>query len=156
MGDRTKPDAKMGTEEIASPMKCRFAIIISVIMLFSISGKVFGTEPSAVQEYKENCARCHGIDGKGEGPDANEKPGYRPADLTQIARHNGGKFPRRKIYDVIDGGNRLPGHYNFNSPMPLWGLGFQLTGREYSKESEAAVKRRINLLLDYLESIQLK
>jgi len=48
----------------------------------------------------------------------------------------------------------LPEHYNFNSPMPLWGLSFQLRGKEYSRESEAAVKRRISALLDYLESIQ--
>jgi hypothetical protein len=38
--------------------------------------------------------------------------------------------------------------------MPLWGLRFQLTGKEYSDESEAAVKRRLNALLDYPESIQ--
>jgi hypothetical protein len=42
------------------------------------------------------------------------------------------------------------------SPMPLWGLGFQLRGKEYTEASEATVKRRINALLDYLESIQKK
>jgi hypothetical protein len=83
-----------------------------------------------------------------------EKPGYRPADLTQIAKRHRGKFPRETVYDVIDGGKRSPGHYNFNSPMPLWGLSFQLEGKEYTEESEAAVRRRINSLLDYLESIQ--
>jgi hypothetical protein len=88
------------------------------------------------------------------GPDANEKPGYRPADLTQIAKRYHGKFSREKIYDIIDGGKRSPGHYNFNSPMPLWGLNFQLEGKEYTEESEAAVRSRINALLDYLESIQ--
>jgi hypothetical protein len=50
----------------------------------------------------------------------------------------------------------MPGHYNFDSPMPLWGLSFQLGGKEYTVESEAGVKRRINKLLDYLESIQEK
>jgi hypothetical protein len=34
--------------------------------------------------------------------------------------------------------------------MPLWGLSFQVRGKEYSDESEAAVKRRISALLDYL------
>ena len=69
-------------------------------------------------------------------------------DLTHISRNHGGKFPRQEIYDIIDGGKRLPGHYDFDSPMPLWGLSFQLKGKEYSKESEAAVKRRIDSLLD--------
>jgi hypothetical protein len=36
------------------------------------------------------------------------------------------------------------------------GLSFQLSGKEYSDESEVAVKHRINVLLDYLESIQEK
>lgn len=130
------------------------AYIVSAMLLLSIVGSVFAAELSGAQEYKANCARCHGADAKGNGPDANEKPGYRPADLTHIAKHNGGKFPRQKIYDVIDGGKRLPGHYNFNSPMPLWGLGFQLSGKEYTEESEATVKRRINALVNYLESIQ--
>jgi len=104
----------------------------------------------------DNCARCHGADAKGNGRDASNKPGYRRADLTQITKHHGKKFPRQEIFDVIDGGKRLPAHYNFNSPMPLWWLSFQLSGKECSDESEAVVKRRINVLLDYLESIQEK
>jgi hypothetical protein len=87
-------------------------------------------------------------------PDATEKPGYRPADLTQISKRHHGKFPREMVYDVIDGGKRLPGHYDFDSPMPLWGMNFQLEGKEYTAESEAAVTRRINALVDYVQSIQ--
>lgn len=131
-------------------------MIAAGILFFLSAGKVLAAEPSGAQEYKDNCARCHGSDAKGNGRDANDKPGYRPADLTQIAKQHGEKFPRQEIYDVLDGGKRLPGHYNFDSPMPLWGLSFQLRGQEYSDESEAAVKRRINALLDYLESIQEK
>jgi mono/diheme cytochrome c family protein len=137
-------------------MSYRIAIIAAAVLLLGTIGNVFAADPWGAQEFKENCARCHGADAKGDGPDANEKPGYRPADLTQIAKRHGGKFPRKTIYDVIDGGKRLPGHYDFNSPMPLWGLGFQLRGKEYTEVSEAAVKRRINALVDYLESIQEK
>jgi mono/diheme cytochrome c family protein len=144
--------------EWVSLMTCRTVtfLVAAALLLSSVVGDACAGEPSGAREYGQNCARCHGADGKGSGPDANEKPGYHAADLTQIARQNGGKFPRRKIYDIIDGGKRLPGHYNFNSPMPLWGLGFQLKGKEYSEESEATVKRRIDALVDYLESIQQK
>jgi mono/diheme cytochrome c family protein len=131
------------------------AMIMAGVLCVSIVAKVFA-DPTGAQEYKDNCARCHGPEGKGNGPDANEKPGYRPADLTQISRRHGGKFPREKIYDVIDGGKRIPGHTNFNNPMPLWGLSFQLEGKEYSQESEAVVRHRINALLDYLQTIQQK
>jgi mono/diheme cytochrome c family protein len=137
-------------------MHKRTGVIAAGILFFLSAGKVLAAEPSGAQEYKDNCARCHGSDAKGNGRDANDKPGYRPADLTQIAKQHGEKFPRQEIYDVLDGGKRLPGHYNFDSPMPLWGLSFQLRGKEYSDESEAAVERRINTLLDYLESIQEK
>ena len=132
----------------------RTYLLVAGFLIFSLAKRVSAVESSGAGEYRDNCARCHGTDAKGNGPDAKEKPGYRPPDLTQIAHRHGGKFPRQEIYDIIDGGKRLPGHYNFNSPMPLWGLSFQLRGQEYSDESEASVKRRINALLDYLESIQ--
>jgi mono/diheme cytochrome c family protein len=134
----------------------RAAIVLAPLLLLSSVASAFTAESSGAQEYKDNCARCHGPEAKGNGSDANEKPGYRPADLTQIARRHGGKFPREQIYDVIDGGKRIPGHYDFDSPMPLWGLSFQIEGKQYSQESEAAVRRRIDSLLDYLESIQQK
>ena len=142
--------------EIPHQMPKQIGLVLAGILFVSLAGKVLAAEPSGAQEYKDNCARCHGPGAKGNGPDAEEKPGYRPADLTQISKHNGGDFPRQQIYDVIDGGKRMPGHYDFNNPMPLWGLSFQLSGKEYSGESEAAVKRRINALLDYLQSIQEK
>jgi len=130
--------------------------VLVIAILFPLSAaNVFAADLSGSLEYQENCARCHGADTTGNGVEMH-KPGYYPADLTHISRNHGGQFPRQQIYDIIDGGKRLPGHYNFNSPMPLWGLSFQLSGKEYSKESEAAVKRRIDALLDYLESIQRK
>jgi mono/diheme cytochrome c family protein len=142
--------------EISGQMPKRTGVIVAGILFFLLAGKAFAAEPSGARDYKDSCARCHGSDAKGNGRDANDKPGYLPADLTQIAKHHGGKFPRQQIYDVIDGGKRLPGHFDFNNPMPLWGLRFQLRGREYSDESEAAVKRRIDALVDYLQSIQEK
>jgi cbb3-type cytochrome c oxidase subunit III len=132
------------------------ATIMTAILLLIRPGVGFATEPSGSQEYQQNCARCHGTDGKGNGPDAKTLRGYHPANLTLIRRKNGGTFPRQEIYDVIDGGKRLPGHNDWNSPMPLWGLSFQLEGEEYSPESEAQVRRKITALIDYIESIQEK
>ena len=130
--------------------------LLVITILFLLSGtNAFAADISGGLEYQDNCARCHGADATGNGIEMH-KAGYYPKDLTHISRNHGGKFPRQEFYDIIDGGKRLPGHYDFDSPMPLWGLSFQLKGKEYSKESEAAVKRRIDSLLDYLESIQRK
>src|SRR4051794_11980563 len=36
--------------------------------------------------YVANCARCHGSEGKGDGPDTTNDPSHRPADLTDAFR----------------------------------------------------------------------
>ncbi len=54
--------------------------------------------------YLANCAACHGSEGKGDGPlAAGLDP--RPADLTQIARRNGGEFDFQSVMSIIDGYN---------------------------------------------------
>ena len=47
---------------------------------------------SGKQMFGDYCAPCHGISGKGDGPAASalKTP---PADLTVLAKTNGGKFP---------------------------------------------------------------
>ncbi len=42
--------------------------------------------------YHAHCAACHGSDGKGNGPAAAALK-TKPADLTVLAKNNGGKFP---------------------------------------------------------------
>jgi len=127
-----------------------------VMMLLVGTGNVFAAESSGKADYLHYCARCHGNDGRGNGPDANEAAGYHALDLTRISKTHQGKFPREDLYDIIDGGKRLPGHQDWNSPMPLWGMVFQLKGQEYRAESEANVKRRVSALVDYIESLQEK
>jgi mono/diheme cytochrome c family protein len=47
---------------------------------------------SGSEMYREYCAACHGVSGKGNGPAA---PALKttPTDLTQLAARNGGVFP---------------------------------------------------------------
>ena len=83
-------------------------------------------------------------------------PGFKPGDLTQLTKSHGGSFPSDEVYQVIDGRRRVPGHYDWDTDMPLWGLQFQPEGKEFSHESEAKVKRRIDALVGYILSIQQK
>ena len=132
----------------------KHAIRYLVVMLLLLGARtVVAAESSGKADYLHYCARCHGNDGKGNGPDANEVAGYHALDLTNISNTHQGKFPRQDLYDIIDGGKRLPEHQDWNSPMPLWGMVFQLKGQEYSAESEANVKRRVSALVDYIESL---
>ena len=73
----------------------------------------------------------------------------RPADLTIIAKNTGGTFPAAKIYELIDGRN--PAVRGHGGPdMPVWGEVFAARG------SPASVKDRINALVKYIESLQVK
>ena len=129
-------------------------IILASILFMSYAGVGFASEINPARDYQEYCARCHGADGKGNGRDAGKIEGYQATDLSLLSKNNKGKFPSQEIYDVIDGGKRVPGHSDWNSPMPLWGMQFQLQGKEYSSESEAQVKRRTSALVKYIESMQ--
>src|SRR5579862_1274523 len=89
--------------------------------------------------FHEYCAVCHGDPGKGNGPaaDALKKA---PADLTQIARKNGGKFPDVRVMRVIDGDDILASHGS--RAMPIWGNVFR------SLEGQGAETLRVNALME--------
>ena len=65
------------------------------------------------------CASCHGISAKGDGPLASEMRN-RPADLTQIAKQNGGSFPAAQVARIIDRSSPVKGHGG--KDMPIWAM----------------------------------
>jgi mono/diheme cytochrome c family protein len=72
--------------------------------------------------YHTHCASCHGESGRGDGMvgAALRTP---PADLTAIARKNGGIFPDSMVIEFIDGTRDILAHGP--RAMPVWGLIFQ-------------------------------
>ena len=103
--------------------------------------------PPGKQMYKDYCAACHGLDGKGRGPAAAHLM-TQPPDLTTLAKRHGGPFPVDYVTSVLRFG---PGFGAHGSPeMPVWGPIFQYL----DNYNEAAVQQRIKNLCDYLESIQ--
>lgn len=107
---------------------------------------------SGKQDFMNHCAPCHGTDGKGNGPELKVLPDIHPSDLTSITLKNGGVFPRQKVADMVDGRKAIPSHKRFD--MPFWGVNFQQEGKEFTPESEAKAKARIDALVNYVESIQ--
>jgi mono/diheme cytochrome c family protein len=57
-------------------------------------------------EYQTNCASCHGIGAKGDGPMSSELK-RRPSDLTILAKRNNGVFPLNSVYRIIDGRDEI-------------------------------------------------
>ena len=52
--------------------------------------------------FAENCASCHGADGKGAGPRAADLTAP-PPDLTMLSRSNKGVFPAAEALSYIYG-----------------------------------------------------
>jgi mono/diheme cytochrome c family protein len=97
--------------------------------------------------YRTYCAACHGLEGKGDGPLANDLKVH-PADLTRVSAENGGVFPFDTVYQIIDGRKKVRGHGT--EEMPAWGDAFKTT------DNEEQTEKRIRQLTHYIWSIQVK
>lgn len=97
--------------------------------------------------FRQYCAVCHGTDARGNGPVAAALK-KRPANLTQLALKNGGKFPELHVMAFIKGDDYVPVHGG--REMPMWGSTF---GNINGNHPEL-VQMRIYALLRYLETLQ--
>lgn len=109
-------------------------------------------ELSGADLYRHFCASCHGQAGRGNGPVAKSLKSEVP-DLTSIAARNGGSFPSQRVRESIDG-QRLPSAHGTRD-MPVWGWEFYAVRGE-DPARRARVAELVELLANYLESIQLK
>jgi len=108
------------------------------------------TSPSSGKEmFLSYCASCHGKSAKGDGP-ASKALKQLPADLTTLAKRNGGKYPSDKVTSVLRGQASLMAHGD--QEMPVWGPVFW----RMSGGHEEQVQMRIANLNRYLESLQEK
>lgn len=109
-------------------------------------------------EYRDYCASCHGMSGKGDGP-VGSVLAKSPGDLTQLSRKNGGKFPFEHVYRTIDGRDAISAHGRRD--MPVWGQVFRLrqgsrAGAGAPTLTEHEIKARIKPLVEYVRSLQEK
>lgn len=96
--------------------------------------------------FHEYCAVCHGEQARGDGPAADAlKKG--PADLTQIARKNGGEFPKVRVMRVIEGSDVSVAAHGSRA-MPIWGNIFR------TLENQQSETLRVHALMEYIESLQ--
>ncbi|MDH4480387.1 MAG: c-type cytochrome [Rhodoferax sp.] len=131
----------------------------SCLALAMCSGLVFAQQAKTdmgKREFEANCASCHGMDGRGNGPLGNLLR-VGPPDLTQLAKKNQGILPMNRLYEVIEGGT-VAAHGTRD--MPIWGREYRIDDAEHLKEARgnydanALVRARILLLLEYLNRLQ--
>jgi len=122
-------------------------------MLVATPGMAQDVERGA-RLFEENCAVCHGIEARGDGPMA-EVLVIAPPDLTMIAARFGGQFPRIGVAWMIDGRDSILSH---GGEMPIF-------GRIFGAQSEILRSRggqtlltspEIVDLVGYLEGIQVE
>ncbi len=101
---------------------------------------------SGKEMFGAYCAPCHGLDGKGDGPAASALK-KTPADLTQLAAKNGGKFPSAHVFATL---KQVDSPVHGSKEMPIWGMLFS----SVSGGNEAQVQLRITNLVNYVQSLQ--
>lgn len=129
----------------------------SIALIVSYTASLAQEQTIGAREFKNSCAVCHGVSGKGDGPMAGiiDEP---VSNLTTLAKDNEGIFPVSRIYEVIDGRTEVAWHGTRD--MPIWGNEYdaqtpEMLGYEYSTaDAEAFVRARILALIEHISSLQ--
>jgi len=109
-------------------------------------------------EYNAACASCHGLQGLGDGPVA-EQMKARVPDITMLAKGNNGVFPFDHVYQIIDGRQEVKSHGS--REMPIWGTTFRRQSSKYFDsypviDPESSSRSRILALTEYVYRMQHK
>ncbi len=124
----------------------RSAILLAVLVA-ALSGCQKAQTTADVEAGKalfdENCAVCHGPGGNVR--EAAQHDAKTP-DLREIAKRSaGGYLPVSTLAEIIDGRRVISSH---GRTMPVWG--------EQFGEDDAETKAKIESLVAYIESIQVR
>ncbi len=133
-----------------SKMKLLIASLLAVGFFNAASAQEMGYGEA---EFRDSCAVCHGVEGKGDGPLSDELQ-TPPTDLTRLAEKNGGEFPYYLVFAVIDGRSIVRVHGERD--MPVWGRQFiDDDVKVYGPNGgEIVTTERIHELAGYVQSLQ--
>jgi hypothetical protein len=156
-------------------MKTKIALSAITIILGTAAAVAQQNTDVGKANFEESCAICHGSAGKGDGMVALSLK-VKPADLTVLAKNNGGVFPMSRVERVIDGRWHallpapLPNAsdtfdetgfiatFNEAREMPIWGERLSIAAAEHyfdvPYDQEQYIDTHIKLLADYVYRIQ--
>jgi nucleotide-binding universal stress UspA family protein/mono/diheme cytochrome c family protein len=129
------------------------AMAVALTLALALPNSAAAQEPTKQsvtggELFRTYCASCHGTSARGDGPLASTMT-RKPTDLTEIAKRNGDHYPPELVFRTIDGRKPIRGHGG--PDMPVWGDAF---ARSRDVSSDEQVKKMIQSLVDFLESIQ--
>ena len=130
-----------------------FLALLLVASIFNgfVSAQPIEVVSAGELEYQRNCAICHGLEARGDGIMGRYLT-VEPANLRQLAKHNGGEFPFWEVYHKIDRQTEIPVHGTRD--MPIWGERFRDEAGSDGKAAITHAAGRILSLTVYLEYIQ--
>lgn len=128
------------------------AAIVAGVALVLGAGVAHADENPGKKLFTQYCGSCHGPDGRGDGVLSGVLK-EKPADLTLIAKNNGGEFPRQKVMRFIDGTTDVRAHGN--PDMPVWGEVFKEQLAD-SPTQQAEIRTTILEITNYIGTIQQK
>ncbi len=108
------------------------------------------------RDYRNRCAMCHGITGKGGGWLAQFLT-VKPPALSRLSKNAGGEFSTAHLYDMIDGRQEVATHGP--REMPVWGNTYR-SEAQHAYDSyvigeparpEGSVRARIYALIKYIQ-----
>jgi nucleotide-binding universal stress UspA family protein/mono/diheme cytochrome c family protein len=141
-------EVKKGTAGKLATMIAAFLALLAFPAAASAQDMKQATPGASV--FRTYCAACHGPSAIGDGPLAANMI-RKPANLTEIAKRNGGVFPSELVFRTIDGRTPVRGHGG--PDMPVWGDAFS---RSREAGDQERVKALIQSLVEYLDSIQVR
>lgn len=150
-----EPSEREVKKVAASKLAVAAAVLVAAIL--SAPATAAAQEPATMKQttpggdvFRTYCAVCHGTSARGDGP-LSSSMNRKPANLTEIAKRNGGVFPSDLVFRTIDGRQPVRGHGG--PDMPVWGDAFMRSREAGDADS---VKQVIQTLVAYLESLQLR
>ena len=149
-----QPREREAASRTAKKLAIAAAMVLGAILLSppnaSAQDQPMKQTTTGAAVFSTYCVSCHGSLARGDGPLAVSMK-RKPANLTEIAKRNGGEFPTDRVFRTIDGRQKVRGHGG--PDMPEWGDAF---GRSSEAGDAERVKRVIQSLVDYLQSIQVR
>lgn len=132
-------------------IKTLLLLTSQVLFLWAICSSVLAADTDAGKlMYRQYCASCHGIEGKGNGTVAKQLK-IKVADLTVLRKKNKGIFPFDDVMATIDGRRIVKGHGD--REMPVWGEVFSAEG-DKKKYSELTTLLKTKIIAEYITTLQ--
>lgn len=139
-------------------MRRSIRVVLATLAIWAAAGPATagaadeGNVEQGKQLFLKYCATCHGPSATGDGVAASTFKN-KPANLTLLAKNNGGKFPTMLVINIVKGDAPIAAHGG--REMPVWGeiLGRPLDTGMYKQDE---VDLKILSIANYLESIQQK